>query len=97
MSSTEQKAEGTLSDWLADIKAKLIDNSSQWPAAGKCTVHGVTPKGSQVKFISLIRGVSFNTLRLRRKALHFADDIFKCIFLYENVWIPIKISLKFDP
>ena len=28
---------------------------------------------------------------------HFADDIFKCIFLNENVWIPIRISLKFVP
>ena len=28
---------------------------------------------------------------------HFADDILKCIFLNENVWIPIKISLKFVP
>ena len=26
-----------------------------------------------------------------------ADDIFKCIFLIENVWIPIEISLKFVP
>ena len=24
-----------------------------------------------------------------------ADDIFKCIFLNENIWISIKISLKF--
>ena len=28
---------------------------------------------------------------------HFADDIFKCIFLDENVRISIKISLKFIP
>ena len=28
---------------------------------------------------------------------HFADDIFKYIFLNENGWIPIKISLKFVP
>ena len=28
---------------------------------------------------------------------HFADDIFKCIFLNENVWIPVKISLKYVP
>ena len=28
---------------------------------------------------------------------HLADDIFKCIFLNENVWIPIKISLTFVP
>ena len=28
---------------------------------------------------------------------HFADDIFKYIFLNENVWIQIKISLKYVP
>ena len=28
---------------------------------------------------------------------HFADDIFNCIFLTENIWIPIKISMKFVP
>ena len=39
----------------------------------------------------------FNTLRPRQNGRHFADDIFKCIFLNENVWIPIKISLKFVP
>ena len=38
-----------------------------------------------------------NTLRLRENGRHFADDIFKCIFFNENVWIPIKISLKFVP
>ena len=26
-----------------------------------------------------------------------ADDIFKCIFLFENYRIPIQISLKFVP
>ena len=39
----------------------------------------------------------FNTLRPRQNGRHFADDIFKCIILNENVWIPIKISLKFVP
>ena len=38
-----------------------------------------------------------NTLRPRQNGRHFADDIFKCIFLNENVWISIKISLKFVP
>ena len=38
-----------------------------------------------------------NTLRPRQNGRHFADNIFKCIFLNENVWIPIKISLKFVP
>ena len=39
----------------------------------------------------------FNSLRPRRNRRHFADDIFKCIFLNENVWIPIEFSLKFVP
>ena len=38
-----------------------------------------------------------NTLRPRQNGRHFADDIFKWIFLNENVWMPIKISLKFVP
>ena len=37
------------------------------------------------------------TLRPRRNRRHFADAIFKCICLNENVWISIKISLKFIP
>ena len=38
-----------------------------------------------------------NTLRPRQNGRHFPDDIFKCIFLNENVWISIKSSLKFVP
>ena len=36
-----------------------------------------------------------NTLMPRQNGCHFADDIFKYIFLNGNVWISIKISLKF--
>ena len=35
----------------------------------------------------------FNTLRPR----HFIDNIFKCIFLNENAWILLRISLNFVP
>ena len=43
-------------------------------------------------------GASFiNTLRPRQDGRHFSDNIFKCIFLNENVLILIKISLKFVP
>ena len=38
-----------------------------------------------------------NTLRPRQDGRHFLDDIFKYIFLNENVRITIKISLKFAP
>ena len=39
--------------------------------------------------------ISFNKLRRRQNGRHIPDDTFKCIFLNENVWISIKISLKF--
>ena len=35
------------------------------------------------------------TLRPRQNGCHFPDDIFKCIFLNENVILSIRISLKF--
>ena len=38
-----------------------------------------------------------NTLKPRQNGRHFADDIFKCIFLNENAWISLEISLKFVP
>ena len=41
------------------------------------------------------RGI--NTLRPGRNEQHFTDNIFKRIFFNENVWISIKISLKFVP
>ena len=40
---------------------------------------------------------SIITFRPRQNVCHFSDDIFKSIFLNENVWISIKISLKFVP
>ena len=40
---------------------------------------------------------TFNTLRPTQNGRHFADGIFKCFFLNENVWISIDILLKFVP
>ena len=42
-------------------------------------------------------GVLLDTLKPRQNGHRFADDTFKRIFLYENVKISIKISLKFVP
>ena len=51
------------------------------------------------KLHEIIYGCSIhiNILRPRQNGRHFADDIFKWIFLNENVWIPIKMSLKIVP
>ena len=40
-------------------------------------------------------GVDINTLRPRQDGRYFPDDIFKCVFLNENVRISMKLSLKF--
>ena len=57
------------------------------------------PTGNYHRHVTAVTRASslwpFNTLRPRRNRRHFADDIFKCIFLNENVLNSIKISLKF--
>ena len=42
-------------------------------------------------------GADLNILRPRQNGCRFPDDIFKCIFLNENAWISLKISLIFVP
>ena len=42
----------------------------------------------------VIHNICVNTLRPRQDGRHFPDDIFKCIFLNENVWISLTISLR---
>ena len=41
-----------------------------------------------------LQGSNIYTLRPRQNDRHFADDVFKHIFLNENAWIAIQISLK---
>ena len=41
--------------------------------------------------------LGYNTLRTKQNGRDFADDIFTCIFLNENIWISIKISLMLIP
>ena len=45
----------------------------------------------------LVNIASVNTLRPRQNGRHLPDNIFKCIFLNENILNLIKISLKFVP
>ena len=61
--------------------------------------YGIIPEVNGLTYwgLAIARGQCVNTLRPRQNGRRFADDIFKYIFLNENVWIPIKISLKFVP
>ena len=62
-------------------------------------ISSVTQMSFNIVYLSLMppRGQWVNTLRPRHNGRHFADDIFKCILLNENVWITINNSLKFVP
>ena len=42
-------------------------------------------------------GVGMLLLKPYQHGHHFTDDIFQCVFLNENIWISIKISLNFVP
>ena len=68
----------------------MILNFSLKNGIWKCCQQSVGMWGQSMGFILCV-----NTLRPRQNGRHFTDDIFKCIFLNENVWIPIEISLKF--
>ena len=52
---------------------------------------------SLLTHICVTRPQWVSTLRPRQHGHHFSDDIFKCIFLNENVCNAIEISLKFVP
>ena len=70
----------------------------------RCVLTLITPEtdityGTTIvmQSIRMVFVIALNSLRPRQNGRHFADDIFKCIFLNENVWISIKILLKFVP
>ena len=63
----------------------------------KHRVRGKWPVKRWVVMYIIKYGGHVNTLRPRQNRRHFADAMFKCIFLNENVWIPIEISLTFVP
>ena len=58
------------------------------------SVSGLSP----VRYHNLNQGWQcINTLRPRQNGRHFPDDNFRCIFVNENFYILIKLSLKFVP
>ena len=71
--------------FLISLVARSL-TASKWPSV--CVWHVDLPEPVYTRV---------NTLRPRQNGRHFADDIFKCIFLNENDWIPIEISPKFVP
>ena len=70
----------------------MCDDGGEWVVKfnglSRACVDGLAPLGSRS---------SADCSRPRQNGRYFADDIFKCIFLNEIVFISIIISLKFIP
>ena len=76
---------------LGYVSALSATHLGRWPT---------DPRDSFVSPISqcpIHHACILNILRPRQNGRHFADNIFKCIFVNQNVSIAIKISLKFVP
>ena len=74
------------------VSRELLIQTCWWPLSDHWSVQPTSPHLSGFVFYGCLesRGP-------RQNGRHSTDDIFKCIFLYENVWIPIWISLRFVP
>ena len=86
--------------WVWSIQCLSVCNNYTYNNSEVCTkrcqmkylqVHSYVP------FHSVGSGQKINTLRPRQNGRHLPDDIFKWIFLNENVWISTKIPLMFVP
>ena len=85
-------------DWAykSQVAVKTVSGTCLMPNSGP-GLHLKQRWWSSLMPIITIPLQCVNTLRPRQNGCHFADDILKCIFLNENVWIPIEISLKLVP
>ena len=82
----------TVSHWLgASLESAL--RTSLTSKTGSCCVSRLCPAWMRHHQPSLNEAtkILLNTFRQRQNGPHFPDYIIKCIFLNENVWIPIKI------
>ena len=80
---------------MLGLRLRHVCKRGYWAASGDLSVADITLVADELAMQHPCHRV--NTLRPRQNGRHFADDIYKWIFLNENVWIPIKISLKFVP
>ena len=88
-----------LSETMWNIVDLTLRNKLQWNVDqnNKFSCMKMHLKISSVKWWPFCPwGRWVNSLRPRQNGRHFAD-VFKRIFLNDNVWISLKISLKFVP
>ena len=86
-----------MSQDLTDDKSTLVKVMAWCHQATSHYQPAITWANVDLTQIYVTRPQWVNTLRPRQNGRRFADDVFKCIFLNENEWISLKISLKFAP
>ena len=84
------------SDITARCLLRFCTERSRGSVMMSFSVH-LNMKYGERRCMGPISWTNINTLGPRQNGRHFANDIFKWIFLNENVWISIKISMKFVP
>ena len=98
-------SEVTLND-ISKFTSTKSENSLRWPHNGRDSVSNHQPYECLLNRLFRRRWKKTSKLRVtldeyierpRQNGHHFPNDILKCIFLNESMWISIKISLKFGP
>ena len=80
------------------ISQYLIDNNSNIFMYPKIPRNQLSPCWSSTRISHVTEVIGWvNSSLPEQNGSHFVDDIFRRIFLNENVWISIKISLAFIP
>ena len=70
--------------FVRGIHRRPVNSLHKWPVTRK-----------MFPFDDVIMGTDENTSSQEKNGRHFADDVFKCIVMDENLHIWIKISVKF--
>ena len=88
--------------YLVCITSSMCQRIGRFPFTNTVWISNHIPNLRQMNIIREYRSplldihsVTVNTMKPIQNGRHFADDIFKCIFLNQNVWISLNISLKF--
>ena len=81
---------------IVNISRQYYINTRDEYTSESSTLNNVFWKNTDTHVFFTVLG-AINLSPLGENGRHFADDIFKCLFLNENVRILLEISLKFVP
>ena len=87
------KETNPLTNIFQSFNMNFVEPSNLMHSSLNCTWFGCKALPYSFDSVAIqIKSGCLNTMRPRHNGRHFADDVFKCIFLNEKVLISIKIS-----